>query len=124
MSRRKPEKWTPDKIAEIEKLRADGKSWRAISEHYGIRSSGGVYAVYEKYRPGGSWRPTAPWQPIDTAPKDGTFILASKDSEIKIVVYYPALKEWGNPQVWGDNGTWKPTHWMHLPYLPTGEIYE
>jgi hypothetical protein len=61
---------------------------------------------------------------IETAPKDGTFILASKDSEIKIVVYYPALKEWGNPQVWGDNGTWNPTHWMHLPYLPTGEIYE
>lgn len=118
MSRRKPEKWTPDKIAEIEKLRAEGKSWRAISEHYGIRSSGGVYAVYEKYRPGGSWRPTAPWQTLENVPPN-QYVLISNGTDICIGRLL--------------NGMWVSlglpfaediTHWMHLPYLPTGEIYE
>jgi hypothetical protein len=61
------------------------------------------------------------WQPIETAPKDGTLILACLGKTMKIVVWYPVLKEWGNPQEWGDDGTWKPTHWMSLPEPPKGE---
>jgi hypothetical protein len=58
------------------------------------------------------------WQPIDTAPKTKKRILAIKNKTIKIVVYYPFLKEWGYPQEWGGDGTWKPTHWMPLPAPP------
>ena len=58
------------------------------------------------------------WQPIETAPKTKKRILAIKGKTIKIVVWYPVLKEWGNPQEWGDDGTWKPTHWMPLPEPP------
>ena len=58
------------------------------------------------------------WQPIDTAPKTKKRILAIKKKTIKIVVYYPFLKEWGNPQEWGGDGTWMPTHWMPLPAPP------
>ena len=58
------------------------------------------------------------WQPIETAPKTRKHILAIKGKTIKIVAWYPVLKEWGNPQEWGDDGTWKPTHWMPLPEPP------
>ena len=58
------------------------------------------------------------WQPIDTAPMDRTDILAVKDKEIKIVFWYPYLKEWGSQQDWADDGKWEPTHWMKLPEAP------
>jgi len=58
------------------------------------------------------------WQPIDTAPMDRTDILAVKDKEIKIVFWYPYLKEWGSQQDWADDGKWEPTHWMPLPEAP------
>lgn len=67
------------------------------------------------------------WQPIETAPKDGTTILA----------FYPSLtgytarqdvapihwSEWGNG-VWenatsGGKPSSLPTHWMPLPEPPT-----
>jgi hypothetical protein len=62
------------------------------------------------------------WQPIKTAPKAKTRILAVKGKQVKIVVYYPNLKEWGNPQEWGDDGTWMPTHWMPLPSAPNASL--
>jgi hypothetical protein len=55
------------------------------------------------------------WLPIKTAPKTKKRILARKGKVIKIVVWYPHIKEWGNPQEWGDDGSFKPTHWMPLP---------
>ena len=58
------------------------------------------------------------WQPIETAPKTKKRILAIKGKTIKIVVWYPNLQEWGNPQEWDDDGAWKPTHWMPLPEPP------
>ena len=58
------------------------------------------------------------WQPIETAPKDRTEILAVRDKEIKIVFWYPHLKEWGSQEDWADDGTWEPTHWMPLPEPP------
>jgi hypothetical protein len=64
------------------------------------------------------------WQPIETAPEDGTRILAYDGETIKIVVRYPNIKEWGNPQEWGDDGSWAPTHWMALPEPPEAPATE
>jgi len=58
------------------------------------------------------------WQPIETAPKNKKRILAKRNKTIKIVVWCAALGEWGNPQEWGDDGLFRPTHWMPLPDLP------
>jgi hypothetical protein len=118
MSPRKPNKWTADKIAEVEQLRAQGKNWRDISKHFGMSSSGAVYNVYQKYRPGGVWRPTAPWQPENTAPND-QYVLITNVKEICIGRLVNKM--------WVSLGlpfAEDITHWMHLPYLPTGEAYE
>ena len=62
------------------------------------------------------------WQPIETAPKDGTNILAIETETIKIVFWYSGLKEWGSQQDWFDDGKWEPTHWMPLPKPPKEDL--
>ena len=66
------------------------------------------------------------WQPIATAPKDGTFILAHWDAvkyprgfvestRYDIVKWNSAIDEW----VDDDSGEFsEPTHWMPLPPAP------
>ena len=122
MAPRKPVKWTPEKIAEIEALRAEGKSWRDISKHFGVTSSGGIFTIYHKYKPDGSWRPPAVWQLETTAPV-GVAVL-TYSSETEDIVVAKQFKD-GDWSVYGDqtslwNG-WEPTHWMHLPHLPKGD---
>ncbi|MGJ4857027.1 hypothetical protein ACN6KF_003011 [Labrys sp. La1] len=66
------------------------------------------------------------WQPIATAPKDGTQILAivhpygyPNDTSFEIIFYYPSKFFWssqgyGDPDIdWG-----MPTHWLPLPPAP------
>ena len=57
---------------------------------------------------------TAPsgWQPIETAPKDGTPILVFDEGAICIATFAD--------DYWWDNGamTIPPTHWMPLPDPP------
>lgn len=74
------------------------------------------------------------WQPIETAPKDGTWILACKGS------FQPAIARWTqyhhggsfeyiDPEDYADEShfddivscseKWTPTHWMPLPAPPT-----
>ncbi len=74
------------------------------------------------------------WQPIETAPKDGTPILASLGPFMYIVFWsdHPDLK---HPYAWWEQGhaEWEnekligyhehfypasPTHWLPLPKLP------
>lgn len=64
------------------------------------------------------------WQPIDTAPRDGTEILIC-DAVTTYTPYraYPALWEpeygWRDPD-W--DGGYDPTHWMPMPPPPkTGD---
>lgn len=57
------------------------------------------------------------WQPIETAPKDGTMILAGRNQAIDLVRWG---EEW-NGMNWLDAGghvIGRPTHWMPLPAPP------
>lgn len=55
------------------------------------------------------------WQPIETAPKDGTEILAWDGDDRKILRW--ALGRWDD---WDEmpSALGKPTHWMPLPEPP------
>lgn len=64
------------------------------------------------------------WQPIDTAPKDGTPFLAydSHRQAMFVAKWHhnysdnPADGYWSN--IVGDDDTCHPTHWMPLPKAP------
>lgn len=67
------------------------------------------------------------WQPIETAPKDGTRIHAWNGDYQTTIYWYRAPKPPYQPgwaQVQGlrdefyDDGMWNPTHWMPLPAPP------
>ena len=54
------------------------------------------------------------WQPIETAPKDGSFILlATPKGRIADGFWSPVYGVWSWPYVMVE-----PTHWMPLPELP------
>lgn len=57
------------------------------------------------------------WQPIETAPKDGTLILALGPITSATVMWEPAHQCWAS----ADNWPWEdfePTHWRPLPEPP------
>jgi hypothetical protein len=70
------------------------------------------------------------WQPIDTAPKDGTVILTNDGIckyRLKNSPWAPkGIEQWlacyydGNPFTCVEEGPWEcsPTYWMALPPLP------
>ena len=63
------------------------------------------------------------WQPIETAPKDGTFVTAAAESKTFFRFPYPMKQRWNE-----EKGKWEandghtydpqPTHWMPLPKPP------
>jgi hypothetical protein len=58
------------------------------------------------------------WQPIETAPKDGTRVLGADHQAVEII--YWADGYWYNQSV--EISLWRvfpPTHWMPLPEPPT-----
>ena len=58
----------------------------------------------------------ATWQPIETAPLDGTIVLVVDDGGV-YTASFSSLSGWTldtSPQVGGH-----PTHWMPLPELPS-----
>lgn len=70
------------------------------------------------------------WQPIETAPQDGTWLLAimaGTHPDLQ-APYTPAVVRWLNDddfvgwtmddEVDGTMRFWKPTHWMPLPTPP------
>ena len=67
----------------------------------------------------------AAWQPIETAPRDGTKFLAY---EQRNVLYYPCWWncDFTNWEGWQDD--WdsepEPSHWMPLPLPPKGKDHE
>lgn len=59
------------------------------------------------------------WQPIETAPTDGTYVLTWDGSEIcmaNAAVYSGGRVGWYKDDFYGDMGV--PTHWMPLPDPP------
>lgn len=55
------------------------------------------------------------WQPIETAPKDGSTVLVFISKRIDIGTFWPNLNKWiCNSTV----GPFPPTHWMPLPPGP------
>jgi hypothetical protein len=72
-------------------------------------------------------RRASPWQPIETAPKDGTTILTLNDGCVRLSRWNEE-KHHANPKpYWGFLGPWgtryqrehQPTHWMPLPEPPS-----
>ena len=64
------------------------------------------------------------WQPIDTAPKDGTRVLLTDGKFTQIGLWCQWLSVPGNPEEWfyeGGRGWNDPTHWMPLPTPPLEE---
>jgi hypothetical protein len=59
------------------------------------------------------------WEPIDSAPKDGSSILGYADSSFAVVEWYRggwwSLSE---PGAYAEDSEWNPTHWMPLPEPP------
>ena len=70
------------------------------------------------------------WQPIETAPKDGTRIIIFEDGCVRISRWYVhymngapnphRAPEWKQDVMYGHDyyGPIKPTHWMPLPKPP------
>jgi hypothetical protein len=59
------------------------------------------------------------WQPIETAPKDGTSILGYYLNEMAVIRWQKGWNEWHYAQPRGSN--WWPTHWMPLPPPPAAQ---
>jgi hypothetical protein len=64
------------------------------------------------------------WQPIETAPKDGTFVLCCHESgHINILQFNGNASDLSQPAWRKDcysGQTFRPTHWMPLPKPPEG----
>jgi len=68
--------------------------------------------------------PMSEWQPIASAPKDGTGILLYRRYEGKYL-HLVDVGQWrkeeeGGPRWAWTYSTWEPTHWMPLPDPPKG----
>jgi hypothetical protein len=71
------------------------------------------------------------WQPIETAPKDGTHVLAFRAVKLFEPAHHYWIVRWGSctgklglKRAWvmlGKNTKVAPTHWMPLPEPPKGE---
>jgi hypothetical protein len=66
------------------------------------------------------------WQPIETAPKDGTRILGYDGSTVSGTYWHDSFREWrneseaaGDNHGWYGHDRWVPTHWQPLPEPPS-----
>lgn len=64
----------------------------------------------------------AGWQPIETAPKDGTRVLGCNGESVEVIFWARDIERWFNQSseisLWG---AFPPTHWRPLPEPPGSE---
>ena len=66
------------------------------------------------------------WQPIETAPKDGSDLILWPGLRRPVTPVVGAWLDTKGGPCWYDlsvghhNGFWKPTHWMPMPAAPEG----
>jgi hypothetical protein len=58
------------------------------------------------------------WQPIETAPKDGTRVLTFGPDRIVTAYFDPGVRGHEREFPAGWRGAFEPTHWMPLPAPP------
>lgn len=65
------------------------------------------------------------WQPIETAPRDGTEIIGRAGLWVEVTAFFKGTKPWERKEAWvtsnDDEGyaqDFKPTHWLPLPEIP------
>lgn len=107
------------------KMRKDFETWvrsTKRTENQLRRMSGGEYEVMATQWEWQAWQAAAPaWQPISTAPRDGTVVLARiPDQDVQQAVMWSAKEncwviQWDH---WKLDGFDTPTHWMPLPPAP------
>lgn len=70
-------------------------------------------------------KPTSPWRPIESAPRDGTWILAfCEPALIPVLLRFCSASDGWTDEIadsYGSVVSYRPTHWMPLPALPGGE---
>lgn len=94
---------------QIEELEKENKNLKAKLDYVGDAS-------YEKNL-------ELKWQPIETAPKDGTAILVYEGDDIGVVLWRQQAftngeMEWCAQDCCDGVTIYKPTHWMPLPKRP------
>lgn len=58
------------------------------------------------------------WQPIATAPRDGTKILVWREAELGYAGRRIGVDKWHKNRWWHSRLNMQPTHWMPLPDPP------
>lgn len=99
--------WTPELLKALEDW------WDAGGSPYPDEAFRHGYRACEE-------KNSAAWQPIKTAPKDGTKILGFGDGGCIASTRYYAPSS--RTQMWlngVNDGPWEPTHWMPIPAPPT-----
>ena len=66
-------------------------------------------------------QPVPEWQQIDTAPKDGSAILAWAEGTTTTVYWHEVLESWElcHCGAFAESGQFWPQYWMPLPAAPT-----
>jgi hypothetical protein len=87
--------------------------------------------LWEKEEAAAAWNQRSAWQPIETAPRDGTDFIAYNEFTGPYITAAKSISPIAAPpdgtikfpmHYWhGQKGTWfpEPTHWQPLPARPT-----
>jgi hypothetical protein len=104
---------TPELVREIVKHQGNLGYEHNLSTYFEIAKAYLAFAESQK------------WQPIETAPKDGTSIIVAAHSKIfqgdvlaALVYYSDVYSKWWHVGR-GAIADWNPTYWQHLQPLPT-----
>ena len=104
----------------------EGRYSRRNSGRYGQALRAKLKATYSLCSEFEKGNEMSEWQPIETAPKDSTYILGY-DNGMQCTVYWDSPGKYWSLVVCGshaEDDKWTPTHWMPLPPLQDqfGEI--